>query len=104
VAHALFSFYDRGGKHLETDLRERKLAAVLEWENYLRATVKGFVEEALKSMDLAPAQITHVLFLFDLPSFNALRIRGLSLDEATATVAEMATAWLDQEFSKGGKS
>ncbi len=31
VAAELFAFYDRGGRHLDSDLRERELPAVREW-------------------------------------------------------------------------
>ena len=47
VAKALFAFYHRGGRHLESDLRERELPAMREWEDYLRAMVTGFIREAL---------------------------------------------------------
>ena len=35
IAHELFSFYERGGPHIEVDVRERQLAGMRERETYL---------------------------------------------------------------------
>jgi AcrR family transcriptional regulator len=95
VAAALFSFYDRGGRHLEADLRERELAAVREWEDFLRGMAAGFVREALAGHS-ADSQLTGRLsFLFDFPTYSAMRIRGMDTDTAITTATELAIAWLD---------
>lgn len=96
VADAVFSFYARAGTSLEADLRERELPAVREWEAYLRGMVQGFVAEALKDLALPVASLDRIVFLFDVPSFSAMRIRGFSPDEAAATATELAMAWLAQ--------
>lgn len=94
VADEVFGFYTRAGKSLETDLRERDLPAVREWEDYLRTMIKGFVAQALASLNIPDASIDRVAFLFDVPSFTAMRRRGLSPEEAASTATEMAVAWL----------
>ena len=35
VADELFGFYERGGPHIEVDVRERQLPGMREWETYL---------------------------------------------------------------------
>ena len=37
---ALFSFYERGGPHIEVDIRERQVPGMREWEESQRATVR----------------------------------------------------------------
>jgi AcrR family transcriptional regulator len=95
VAAALFSFYHRGGRHLDADLRERELPAVCEWEEFLRGMVEGFVREALAGRSADDQLISRLSFLFDFPTYNAMRIRGMDIETAIATATEMAIAWLD---------
>ena len=95
VARELFSFYHRGGRHLDVDLRERELPAVREWEEFLRGMVEGFVREALAGCSANDQLISRLSFLFDFPTYNAMRIRGMDSEAAIATVTEMAIAWLD---------
>lgn len=95
VASVMFEFYERGGRHLDADLRERELPAVKEWEDYLRGMTLGFVRAALAGTNAPEATVAHVAFLFDLLTYRAMRIRGMHLDTAVATVAEMAMTWLD---------
>ena len=94
VAAELFAFYHRGGRHLESDLRERELPAMREWEEYLRAMVMGFIREALVDCDPGGEAVERISFLFDFPTFNAMRSRGLSPTDAAQTATEMAIAWL----------
>lgn len=94
VAATLFAFYERGGSHLDADLREKELPAVQEWEAFLRATVAGFVGEALSRLEPNLSTITRLAVLFDLPTYRAMQARGISADDAAETVAEMAIAWL----------
>lgn len=94
VADALFAFYERGGSHLDADLRERELPAVREWEEFLRAMVAGFIGEALVGFHQDAKTIIKLSFLFDFPTFRAMRARGISANEASRIAAEMAIAWL----------
>ena len=94
VAKALFAFYHRGGRHLESDLRERELPAMREWEDYLRAMVTGFIREALIDYKPDEEAIKRISFLFDFPTFNAMRMRNIPLETAADIVAELAVLWL----------
>lgn len=95
VARELFAFYERGGRHLDADLRERELQSVRDWEDYLRAMVAGFVAEALVARSPEGAAVAKLAFLFDFQTFRATRVRGLEPADAARTSAEMAIAWLD---------
>jgi AcrR family transcriptional regulator len=101
VADALFSFYHRGGRHLDADLRERELPAVREWEEFLRRMVEGFVREALAGHSADDQLISRLSFLFDFSTYNAMRIRGMDAETATATVTELAMAWLAAQITQG---
>ena len=90
----MFAFYERGGPHLDSDLRERELPAVREWEDYLRSMVAGFVSEAVADRGLDSQAIAKLAFVFDFPAFRAMRSRGLSPTDAAQTATEMAIAWL----------
>ena len=94
VADTVFGFYVRGGKSLESDLRERELPAVREWEEYLRQMVREFVLEALRDVAEPTEAKEHLSFLFDVPTFNAMRVRGLSPEQAAETVTGLAARWL----------
>lgn len=102
VAAALFSFYHRGGPHLDADLRERKLPAVREWEGFLRAMIDGFVREALAGRGIDDRLISRLSFLLDFPTYNAMRIRGMDTEAAVATATEMAMAWLGARTASRG--
>lgn len=107
VARALFDFYERGGRHLESDLRERELPAVREWEDYLRAMVKGFVLEAMADVPVEARTKEQIAFLFDVPTFGAMRLRGLEVDEAVEIVTGLVARWLalpDASASTGPQS
>ena len=93
VARELFAFYDRGGPHIEVDIRERRLPGMLEWEEHQRATVLAFVRTALGSAaDARTAQ--RVAALFDLPTYKALRTRGAGRDAAAQMVARLAVCFV----------
>lgn len=100
VAKALFDFYHRGGAHLESDLRERELPAMREWEDYLRAMVTGFIREALVENNISEETAVRISFLFDLPAFNAMRIRGMGPETASETATELAILWLSAHQPK----
>lgn len=89
VARELFGFYERGGPHIEVDIRERELPGMREWEESLRATVAAFVREALAGYAHA-RKARLVTAFFDLPTYKALRARGASPTSAAETVAEVA--------------
>lgn len=96
VAHELFGFYERGGPHLEVDARERELPGMREWEESQRATVLAFVREALQGhCDARRASV--VSAFFDLPTYRALRVRGVSAEKAAETVAEVAACLVERE-------
>ena len=101
VAEALFAFYERGGPHLDSDLRERELPAVREWEEFLSAMVAGFVTEALAGSIPTTGTIEQVTFLFDFPTFKAMHARGLDVAQAAKTAAQMALAWLELPSDPG---
>ena len=96
VARELFGFYERGGPHLEVDARERELPGMREWEESQRATVLAFVREALRGhADARKARI--VSAFFDLATYKALRIRGVSPNKAAETVAEIAACLVERK-------
>lgn len=94
VARELFAFYSRGGPHLESDLRERELPAMREWEDHLRGLVTSFVTAALADFRLEAGTITHISFLFDFPTFSALRLRGIETEAAAEIASGMAMSWI----------
>ena len=97
VAEELFAFYERGGPHLEVDARERQLPGMREWEESQRETVAVLVREALVD-DHPDARTVQLLSaFFDLPTFRALRTRGVSPRRAAHTVAEAAVCLLEQK-------
>jgi AcrR family transcriptional regulator len=94
VADTLFAFYARAGKSLESDLREREMPAVREWEEYLRGMVEGFVVEALDTAPVEAGMKQRVCFLLDVPTFVAMRTRGLDPAAAAETVTALIARWL----------
>ena len=106
VALELFAFYERGGRHLDIDSRERELPAVQEWESHLHNLVAGFINEAVVSLGLNDEAIAKLAYLFDFPTYRAMRARGLSTADAANTATEMAIAWIgaSQSGSLGSKS
>jgi AcrR family transcriptional regulator len=94
VAHELFGFYERGGPHIEVDIRERELPGMREWEETVRATVAAFVREALGG-DAAKARL--VSAFFDLPTYKALRARGASPNRAAEVVAQVAACLVESD-------
>ena len=96
VAAELFAFYARGGRHLESDLRERELPAVREWEAHLSAMVTGFVGEALVDRHLGDEAIGQISFLFDLPTYNAMRARGIDPQTGAEIASGMTMCWIER--------
>ncbi|HWH44462.1 MAG TPA: helix-turn-helix domain-containing protein [Thermoleophilaceae bacterium] len=106
VAATLFSFYERGGPHIEVDIRERGLPGMREWEESQRETVAALVAAALVGQAPAPADLRLVSAFFDLPTYKALRTRGVSTNRAAETVADVALGLLSRPPApiRGGRS
>lgn len=97
VASELFDFYERGGPHLDVDLRERELPAMQEWETYLRSTVATFVAEAVKGCEVEPDSIELASAFFDYSTLKALQSRGVSAAVAARAVSAMVACWIDKQ-------
>ena len=96
VARELFSFYERGGPHIEVDIRERQLPGMREWEESQRATVVALVRAALVDERPTAASVRLISAFFDLATFKAMRTRGVGTTRAAETVAEVALGLLPQ--------
>lgn len=96
VARELFSFYERGGPHIEVDIRERQLPGMREWEESQRATVAALVRAALADERPTTGSVQLISAFFDLATYKALRSRGVSTKRAAETVAEVALRLLPQ--------
>ena len=94
VARELFAFYERGGPHIEVDVRERELPGMREWEESQRATVAALVRAALDDERPDAATLQLISAFFDLATFKALRTRGVSSKKAAETVVETALGLL----------
>ena len=94
AAEELFVFYERGGSHIEVDVRERQLPGMREWEEHLRGVVLAFVREALgNAVDARTAKLAAALL--DLGTWKAFRTRGTSTRAAAEAVATMADALVE---------
>ena len=102
VARAVFSFYERGGPHIEVDIRERQLPGMREWEESQRATVAALVTAALADEAPTAAAVRLISAFFDLPTYKALRTRGVSTKQAAAAVAEVALRLLPHSAARSG--
>lgn len=94
VARELFGFYERGGPHIEVDVRERQLPGMREWEAYLLETVAALVREALAEERRDARTVQLVSAFFDLSTFKALRTRGVAPKAAATTMARSAACLL----------
>ncbi len=96
VARELFAYYERGGPHLEVDVRERELIpGMREWEDSERSVVSTLVAAALGPID-DQELVERVSALFDPPTYRAMRARGLSAEEAADTAAGAAACLADK--------
>jgi AcrR family transcriptional regulator len=96
VARELFAFYERGGPHIEVDVRERQLPGMREWEESQRATVTALVRAALGDARPTAASVQLFSAFFDLATYKALRTRGVSAKRAAETAAEVAVRLMPQ--------
>ena len=94
VARELFGFYKRGGPLIEVDVRERELPGMREWEDHMRGLVTSFLRRALARERPGAQTIRLMSAFFDLPTFKALRERGISPARAATTVAGIASGLL----------
>ena len=95
IALELFAFYERGGPHIEVDVRERRLPGMREWEAYLLDVVSARVRAAMAPQRPSAHTVRLVSAFFDLSTFKALRDRGVATETAARTVAGVATRLLD---------
>ena len=95
VADELYGFYERGGPHIEVDVRERQLPGMRKWETYLVDTVTAFVREALAPGRANARTVQLVGALFDLSTFKSFRNRGVAPRTAARAVARVAAALVD---------
>jgi AcrR family transcriptional regulator len=94
VARELFAYYERGGPHLEVDVRERALPGMREWEASEREMVAAFVREAVSGSGADARTIQLIAGLFDLATFRALRTRGVSVTKAAEAMADAGACLL----------
>jgi AcrR family transcriptional regulator len=91
----LFDFYERGAPYIETDFQERRLAAVQEWEAYMRATIAGLVREALVSAEPDERTVQAVSALVDFSTFKSFLDRDIQKEHAAKTMNEVLLCWID---------
>jgi len=96
IARELFGFYERGGPHIEVDIRERELPGMREWEEFQRATVVAFVREALAG-HADPRKARPVSAFFDLSTYKALRSRGASPNRAVEMAVQAAACLVKRD-------
>lgn len=101
VVGVLFGFYERGGKHLESDPRERELASIRDFEDELRSMVSSFVSEALRMVEPSDSDLAVVSALADLPSYRAMAVRGVPLEDAVAAAVGGSMAWFQEAVRRG---
>ena len=90
----LFDFYERGASYIETDLQERQLPAVQEWEAYWRATIEGLACEALSPVGPDERTVRAVGALLDFYVFKSFSERGIPIEEATKIMNEVVLCWI----------
>lgn len=96
VVTTLFAFYDRGGNHLETDLRERQLPAVREWEQYLRDMIVHFLRMAVGVDTKLDDRLRLAAAVLDFRSYSAMRAHGLGPQTAAEHVTAIIASYLQE--------
>lgn len=91
----LFDFYERGAPYIETDFQERRLPAVVEWEEYMRGTIAGLVREALVSSGPDERTVQAASALLDFSTFRSFLDRGIQKEQAAKTISEVLLCWID---------
>ena len=90
----LFAFYERGAPYIETDFQERRLAAVVEWETYMRSTIAGLLREALVSAEPDEHTVQAVSALLDFSTFKSFLDRDIPKEQAAKTISEVLLCWI----------
>ena len=85
----LFDFYERGAPYIETDIQERRLPVVQEWEAHMRATIAGLVREALQPVGPEQKTAGVVSALLDFSTFKSSMDRRIPTDQVAKTMNEV---------------
>ena len=91
----LYAFYERGAPYIETDFQERRLPAVVEWEEYMRATIAGLVREALVCAEPDEHTVQSVSALLDFSTFKSFLDRDIQKEQAAKTMSEVLLCWIN---------
>jgi AcrR family transcriptional regulator len=91
----LLAFYERGAPYIETDFQERRLPAVVEWEEYMRATIAGLVREALVCAEPDEHTVQSVSALLDFSTFKSFLDRDIQKEQAAKTMSEVLLCWIN---------
>jgi AcrR family transcriptional regulator len=91
----LYAFYERGAPYIETDFQERRLPAVVEWEEYMRATIAGLVREALVCAEPDEHTVQSVSALLDFSTFKSFLDRDIQKEQAAKTISEVLLCWIN---------
>ena len=103
IALELFAFYERGGPHIEVDVRERQLPGMREFETYLLELVTARVRAATAPQRPSAQTVRLVSAFFDLSTFKSLRERGIAPRAAAKAVAGVATRLLEDTTTPKGE-
>jgi AcrR family transcriptional regulator len=90
----LFDFYERGAPYIETDIQERRLPVVQEWEAHMRATIAGLVREALQPVGPDEETVGVVSALLDFSTFKSFMDRGIQKEQVAKTMNEVLLCWI----------
>ena len=91
----LFAFYERGAPYIETDFQDRRLPAVVEWEEYMRATIAGLVREALVCAEPDEHTVQSVSALLDFSTFKSFLNRNIPKEQAAKNISEVLLCWIN---------
>lgn len=103
VARALHEYYERGGPHIEVDVRERQLPGMREWEQSQRDTVEALIKAALGDPRPRGRALREICALFDLPTFKAFEARGVATAAISAAVTDAAVALTERDTTTAGR-
>ncbi len=92
----LFDFYERGAPYIETDIQERQLPAVQEWEAYMRSTIAGLVREALRPVEPDERTVEAASALLDFSTFKSFLERDIQKEQAADTMKEVLLCWINE--------
>lgn len=101
VVRALFDFYRRGGNHLETDLRERALPAMREWEEFVRDMISGFVRHALRDRAPSNDDVQLIGALLDFRTYRAITDRDIAHADAIEHVVALVMQRIETRTKTG---